>query len=369
MPAEKRGGAASSPQPAVRRARQVVGLYGDPDVTWSIVLALRLRQPLDPVAVADRLTQLNRDHPHLGPPAALEVVAADLGPTLDRAANSPYGDNDPLLRVALTSDGRTVVLGAHHGAVDGLGMLGVAAALTGLSLTSNARGLAADAEAGSFAVRSLHRLAEALVSPPVRLASSRRADHGDWLLTTPVAIERPSTASLVLAATRSVEAWNAGRRTTGRRPVLALGLSRRPGDPTPAPDRDTAYSRVPVATVRTREEAARVVAETRPEPAFPVTDGRGWGPRLARLLSSRLGSTLLVSNLGLVAHDGVERVDFWPVATGPAGVCLGLASSPSVTSVTVRVRRSWFDHAQAARLMELVGEQVERAGRSPTVGG
>ena len=81
------------------------------------------------------------------------------------------------------------------------------------------------------------------------------------------------------------------------------------------------------------------------------------------------GSTLLVSNLGLVAHDGVERVDFWPVATGPAGVCLGLASSPSVTSVTVRVRRSWFDHAQAARLMEMVGEQVERAGRSPTVGG
>jgi hypothetical protein len=363
VPAEKRGGAASSPQPAVRRARQVVGLYGDPDVTWSIVLALRLRQPLDPVVVADRLTELNRDHPHLGPPAALEVVAADLGGTLDRAANSPYGDDDPLLRVAMTSDGRTVVLGAHHGAVDGLGMLGVAAALTGLPLTSNARGLAADAEPGSFAVRSLHRLAEALVSPPVRLASNRRADHGDWLLTTPVALERPSTASLVLAATRSVEAWNAGRRTTGRRPVLALGLSRRPGDPTPVPDRDTAYSRVRVATVRTREEAARVVAETRPEPAFPVTDGRGWGPRLARLLSSRLGSTLLVSNLGLVAHDGVERVDFWPVATGPAGVCLGLASSPSVTSVTVRARRSWFDGAQAARLMDLVGEQVERAGR------
>ena len=119
----------------------------------------------------------------------------------------------------------------------------------------------------------------------------------------------------MLAATRSVEAWNTGRRTTGRRAVLALGLSRRPGDPTPAPDRDTAYSRVPWRPYAP-EEAARVVAETRPEPAFPVTDGRGWGPRMARVLSSRLGSTLLVSNLGLVAHEGVERVDFWPVATG-----------------------------------------------------
>jgi hypothetical protein len=358
----RRSGAPSVDQ-AARRAREVVGLYGDPDVTWSVLLALRLRVGLEVEAVADRVGELLADHPHLGSQADVEVVSGDPAQALDRAANLPYGNHGALLRVTLTDGGRTLVLAAHHGAIDGLGLLGVAAAVTGLPLTSGARGVPPDAEPGGFARRSLGRLAEAFVAPPVRLAASARGGDGDWLLAREVVAPHAGTATLVLAGTETVRAWNAGRRTTGRRPVLALGLSRRPGDPTPAPDRDTAYSRVRVAAVSTREEAARVIAETRPEPAFPVTDGRGWGPRLVRLLSSRLGSTMLVSNLGLVAHDGVERVDFWPVATGPAGVCVGLASSPSVTSVTVRARRSWFDQAQAARLMDLVAEQVERAGR------
>ncbi len=291
------------------------------------------------------------------------VVSGDRAQALDEAANLPYGNHDALLRVKLADGGRVLVLAAHHGVIDGLGLMGVAAAVTGLPLTSGARGVPSDAEPSGFARRSVGRLAEALVAPPVRLAASPRGGDGDWLLAREVVAPHAGTATLVLGATETVRAWNAGRRTTGRRPVLALGLSRRPGDPTPAPDRDTAYSRVPVATLSTREDAARVVAETRPEPAFPVTDGRGWGPRLARLLSSRLGSTMLVSNLGLVANDGVERVDFWPVATGPAGVCLGLASSPGVTSLTLRARRSWFDQAQATRLMDLVAEQVELAGR------
>ena len=55
--------------PAVQQARRVVGLYGDPDVTWSIVLELDLAVAVTVAGVTARLVAITSSHPHLGPVA------------------------------------------------------------------------------------------------------------------------------------------------------------------------------------------------------------------------------------------------------------------------------------------------------------
>jgi hypothetical protein len=305
-------------------------------------------------------------HPHLGRVPAVDVSAADgEAAALADLANRPYDDTGPLLRVVVTADRHGLLLAAHHGVVDGLGLLGVAAALTGLPLTSNARGIARDSEPNGFLRRSAHRLVEAAFTPPVRIAGDRSGaarEPGDWLEARDVAAARPGSAALVRAAVDLVDRATYRRGSRGRL-VVSMGLSRRPGMPVPSPDRDTAYMRLRADDVESVEDARRLVAATAPEPAFPVRDAGGLGPRVARLLSSRLGATVLVSNLGLVDSPAVESVRFWPVPTGPAGVCLGLASSPTTTTLTVRARRGWFSGPAAAALADLAAESLERAAQ------
>ncbi len=349
--------------PAVRRARQVVGLYGDPDVTWSIVLLVRLADPLVEAAVGERLAAMTEAHPHLGPaPALLRYDAAEEGRVLDELANTAYGDHDPLVRAALSVDGRSLVVAAHHGAMDGLGLLGAASLLSGLDLGSNARGIDQDAEPTGFVRSSLRRLGEALLRPPVRFAAdvpqARDRAAGDWLLSREVPGRRLSSAALVAASTRALRSWNAPHGVPVSRLVVAMGLSRRPGTPTPAPDRDTAYARLRGPDVTGVDAARDAIRDLLPEPAFPVSDGGGIAPRITRLLSGRLGATVLVSNLGLVERPGVEEIRFWPVPTGPAGVTVGLASTTRGGTVTVRVRRGWFTPTAAGRIADLVAEAL-----------
>jgi hypothetical protein len=352
--------------PAVHRARRVVGLYGDPDVTWSVVLALRLSTTLTAEVVSAAAEVLVRDHPHLGAVPPVEVYAPDDESAMLAAyANRPYCNGDPLLRVALSADGRGLLVAAHHGAVDGLGLLGVATALVGTPLMSNARGIARESEPTRFVRGSLRRLVEAAFTPPMRVAGDRtpkEGETGDWLEARDVDVPRPGSAALVRTAVDLVRRGNAGHRRRGRL-VVSMGLSRRPGTPVPTPDRDTAYMRMRADAVASTDEARRLVARTAPEPAFPVRDAGGLGPRVARLLSPRLGATVLVSNLGLVDSAVVERIRFWPVPSGPAGVCLGLASTPATTTLTLRARRGWFSASSACALADLAAECLQRAGQ------
>jgi hypothetical protein len=352
------------PDPVVLHARRVVGLYGDPDVTWSVVVALRLRVPLTPEVVASAARRLVDQHPHLGrcprvqvcPPDAEQLALADL-------ANQRYGDEDPLLRIVLSADGRSLLLAAHHGAVDGLGLLGVASALVGAPLTSNARGIARESEPTGFVLGSLRRLAEAAFAPPTRVPGDRddrSTETGDWLEHRDVVVTRPGSPALVRTAVDLVRRASVERRG---RLVVAMGLSRRPGSPVPTPDRDTAYMRLRAQAVATTDDARRLVAETPPEPAFPVRDAGGLGPRVARLLSGRLGSTVLVSNLGLVDSAAIESIRFWPVPTGPSGLCLGLASTRTTTTITLRARRRWFSEERARWLADLAADCLQRAGQ------
>jgi hypothetical protein len=354
--------------PAVRRARLVVGLYGDPTVSWSVLLRLALAEPTSPARLQEAWHRLAATFPGVGRVGVVgEYDERGRAAFLAATADAAYGDRDPLLRVGLSRDGAELVVAAHHGCMDGLGLLGAAARLTGLELTSSARGVPADADATSFVAGSLRRLGEAAVRPPLRLAFAGHEDvAGDHLESADV--HRPGgTAVLVEGAARFVRGWNTGRRARGSRLMIALGLSRRPGSPTPTPDRDTAYMRVPADDVHTVEDARRVLAATAPEPAFPVTEGGGVGPLVTRALGSRLGSTVLVSNLGLVSGP-VERVEFWPVPAGPAGVCLGLASAGARSTLTVRARAGWFDESETQRMMAVAAAAYEvpaEAGSEP----
>lgn len=350
--------------PAVAQARRVVGLYGDPSVTWSVVLALRLREALSPDRIAAAARALVGTHPHLGRAPVVDTWGPDESATIAEYANRPYADAGPLLRIAVTGDGRGLLVAAHHGVVDGLGLLGVAAALTGMALASNARGIQREAEPTAFVRGSLRRLREAAFAPPVRVVGDRYdpAQGGDWLEARDVVVGRPGSAALVRAAVELVRRANAATGPA-RRLVVSMGLSRRPGSPVPAPDRDTAYMRLRADGIASTEDARAVVARTPPEPAFPVRDAGGLAPRVARLLSHRLGATVLVSNLGLVDHPGVESLRFWPVPTGPSGVCLGLASTPTTTTLTLRARRGWFSAAAAATLADLAADSLRAAGQ------
>lgn len=354
--------------PAVRQARMVVGLYGDPAVTWSVLLRLRLRTPLDPARVSVGIEAVHAAHPHLGPPPVLgRYDAQERGAVLSRAADDSFGDRGPLVRVALDHVGSEIVVAVHHGCVDGLGLLGYTAAITGVDLPSSARGVPPAAEPQDFLRGSARRLREAFLHPPVRVASSGRTpDVGDVLLSREVAGGKVSTAELLLASVRTVRAWNAVHRARQRPVVVALGLSRRRGTPTPPPDRDSAYARLAADGVESLAHARRLLAQTRPEPAFPVTRAAGFGPIVTRVLGSRLGSSLLVSNLGLVGQRDVESAEFWPVPTGPAGVCVGLASSPARTTLTVRVRRAWFRTDEAGAFADQVLAEVDALSRDPS---
>src|SRR5690606_30929645 len=107
--------------------------------------------------------------------------------------------------------------------------------------------------------------------------------------------------------------------------------------------------------------ARELLGSTRPEPAFPQTEGLGIGPLVTKALASRLGSTLLVSNLGLVDQPGLAALEFWPVPAGPSGVAVGLASTMTSSTVTVRARRPWFEPERTDRLADLVAEELVRA--------
>lgn len=349
--------------PAVAAARRVVGLYGDPTISWSIALGASFSSPLDPQQIRRAVHDLYAEWPDLGIEPEVRLVADVTSPALRAELfDQPYGDDDPLLRVALRPESGQILLAAHHGAVDGLGLLGALARIAERDLVSSATGIEADAEPAGFWLRGLSRVAEAIWRPPLRLAPARRrfAADGDWAEADGVLGARVGTAALLAGFGDVASSWP-GR--TGGRPLANVALSRRPGTPTPPPNRSTAYSRVP-ATQTSVAGARRLLHETPPEPAFPETTGAGIGPVVTRALASRLGATALLSNLGVVSGADLVEMEFWPAAAGPAGVAVGFATVAQTGRLTVRCRRGWFDQAQARHLVEQLAERLQRADQT-----
>ncbi|SEF26017.1 hypothetical protein SAMN05421837_10345 [Amycolatopsis pretoriensis] len=341
-------------------AHRVVGLYGDPTVSWSILLEADLGTAApEPEKLRARLAAAVQQYPHLGAVPEIEQ-ATDLPATRDRFASAPYERGAPLLRVAVGES--TLLVAAHHGALDGLGLLSLLGVLLDVPVSSGATGIGERAGGKPFALSALQRLAEALFAPPGRITPERAAvASGDVFCARHEPRLRLGAAGFVAAAARATGRWNRAHGARTARVVAALGASWRSGA-APEPVHDSAFFRL---RLRPGADVAAVLAAQPPEPDFPARSSRL--ARLGtRLLAGRLGSTFLVSNLGVVSTgDTVRSLAFYPAASGRSGVAFGAATTGDVTTVTVRARRRDFDAAAAERLLEEFRAAVHEASASP----
>lgn len=344
----------------------MVGLYGDPTVSWSILLEARLAEPADSDQVADRLADAAQRYPHLGEPPAVRLASpSDWAVVRADFADRPYGDSEPLVRVAAGTD--RLLVAAHHGAMDGLGLLALLGIALGVPIASSARGIGVRPAARGFLTSSVLRLLEALFVPPSRAAASRQdtlaEPDGDALISVDLPASRVGSAALAAATARAVRAWNQRHGVTTPRVVAALGASRRPGD-TLAPDLCTAFYRLRVPSGANTATVRWLLDQTAPEPDFPST-GSTFARPVIRVLTNRLGATFLASNLGVVRTDhSVRSLAFHPVASGGAGIAVGAVTCADTTTVTVRARRTSFDDAAATDILRLIvdGLAQELAG-------
>ncbi len=328
-------------------AHRVVGLYGDPTVSWSILLEADLGAAApEPEKLRARLAAAVQQYPHLGAVPEIERTT-DLPATRDRFASAPYERTAPLLRVAVGES--TLLVAAHHGALDGLGLLSLLGILLDVPVSSGAKGIGERGGGKPFALSVVQRLAEALFAPPGRITPDRRAEAaGDVFAVRHEPRLRLGAAGFVAAAARATESWNRAHGARTARVVAALGASWRSGA-APEPVHDSAFFRL---RLRPGADVAAVLLAQEPEPDFPARSSRL--ARLGtRLLASRLGSTFLVSNLGVVSTgDTVRSLAFYPAASGRSGVAFGAATTGGTTTVTVRARRKDFDAAAAGRLLD-----------------
>jgi len=328
---------------AVKEAHEVVGLYGDPDTSWGIAVDLGVRDP-DPGLATERLARLCVAHPHLGAAPTVELVSeTDWSARRAELATAGY-DGGALLRIAVRQDGRRLAVGAHHGAVDGLGLVAVAAVALGQPLHTRARGIGPRPSRVGFLRSSLRRLGEALTDPPPRFDGTGEPSPQEDLSEVTRPLVRRGTAHLAVAAAETF-----GGRGHDGRPLLVVGASRRTGT-VPEADRQTAYLRLRVPIGADPGEVRRALAAVDPEPDFPASSVRGFGPRVTHLMRGRLGATALLSNLGRI-EGPVDPIAMFPACSGPRAVAIGLASTPSTTTLSLRTRRADFTAAEHARLL------------------
>jgi hypothetical protein len=328
---------------AVREAHEVVGLYGDPDSSWGIAVDLGVRDP-DPDQATERLARLCAVHAHLGAAPTVEVVRVeDWSTRRAELATVGYGAG-ALLRVAIRQDGRRLAVGAHHGAVDGLGLVAVAGAALGEPLQSSARGIGDRRSPTGFLRSSLRRLAEAVVDPPPRFRG--RGEPGSREDLSEVRRPHVSRGTAHLAVAAAAVFGDRGHRGV---PLIVVGASRRLGT-LPVADRQTAYVRLRVPVGATPTEVRRSLVTADPEPDFPTTSAGGIGPRVTHLLRHRLGATAVLSNLGRI--DGpIDSIAMFPACSGPRAVAIGLGSTASSTTLSLRTRRSEFGEDEHAHLL------------------
>lgn len=373
---------------AFERAQAIVGPYGDQSVSWSILLEATLTTPLSRDEVQARLADLSARHPHLGRPPLVGTLRS---PADGRGAfaSTPYDGRAPLVRVALAASPPALLLAAHHGAADGLGLLALLGAATGVPVRSDAAGVSGRPAPRTFAGTAVRRLAEALIAPPTRLHPAPCANGpAEILLATELPRARVGTATATAAALAVTRDWNrtararnaapdgerdgapdeAGGRVRDRlrgrardtRIVAAIGASLRGGADL-LPEHRAAYLRLALPHDAGPAEVRRLLDGYPPEPTFPPSRSRV-AAAASRALAGRLGATFLVSNLGAVdAGEPIRSLSFFPQGTGRAGVAFGIVSTTSATSLTVRAREREFTEAAAAELLDRFRTAVSAA--------
>ena len=347
---------------AARRAQEVVGLYGDPDVTWGIALDVVLTEPAELSGVEQRLGELFARHPHLGPvPPLVTVPEAEWAHHRDVSACQPYGP-EGLVRISLRADNRAVLVTAHHGVVDGFGMVALVAAVLDRDLGATVRGVGDRRSSRGFLVSSALRFAEALFAPPARFGGGQveagQDEPSERLLSTSHVPVKVNAAVACTAALNTHAAWPRRRNSGGRRFLAVIGASRRePGEY--VPDRDTSYLRIALRHGGDLARVGEALRAAEPEPDFPETTAGGIGPWVMRRMKSRLGYTVNIANAGLFVGEGLESMALFPALNGPRAVGVGVVSTHEGATITLRVRRSEFSEDESRRLLEaLVAESL-----------
>jgi hypothetical protein len=304
------------------------GWVADASIGWRILLSADLPEP-----------------PH--------VADARTAPTVDELRRALVAPAPEPVLVGVS--GRTVVVSAHHGAADGLGLLRV---LDGLGLgpvTSSARGIGDRPPAHGYVGTVARRLAEAALRPPASVTPSRTAPEADGDAMVEAEVEGSyRTAVLVRAAVEALVARGAGRHV-----AVAVGATR---DPATAAEigNNSALLRIRDAE---RLDLPGIERALREAPAErPPVAGSGGVDRVAavamRALARRLGSTLLVSHLGEVTAPQVDRLSFHPVTAGGTGLALGAVGNRGRTVHTLRARASAGDADGLEQLLEAVGGRL-----------
>lgn len=324
----------------------------DPAIGWRILLTARLAETPDGADLAERLTAITGQQGWPAPPPLR--VRTDLR-TLQRELVAA----DPAPLVVGLCDGH-VVLSAHHGAVDGLGLLTLLERLGAGPVRSGARGVGARTTTGGAARTTTRRLREALLRPPARVTPPPGvlAASGDVLVerTLPGAHR---TAALVAAASRAVVSHEQARGRTAAHVAIAVGAVREQ-----APDAATGpvadHSVLLRLTDVEQLDADGITAALAAAPVQTPPAGGG-NPLLARAaaaglraLAPRLGSTLLVSHLGEVTAPGARGLAFHPVTAGGTGLSLGAVGHDGTTTLTLRGRASAWNDNGLEQLLEAV---------------
>ena len=323
----------------------------DPGIGWRILLTAYLPEPPDAGDVLGRLTELAARQ---GWEGTTEVRSDDEVDALRaRLVDGPAP-------VTAGIAGSALVVSAHHASVDGLGLLDVMAAATGQPVASRVRGVGERPTRGSFARTAIRRLAEAAFRPPARVATpDGEVASGDVFaeITVP-GLWR--TAELVTAAVQGILRHNdaAGRDT--RHLAVAVGAGRpRSGDDDRIADRSALMRLTDLedATAQEIEERLR----TAPLEAPPSGGGPATARLLAggmRLLSRRLGSTLLVSHLGDVTAEHATALAFHPVTAGGTGLSLGAVGLRGSTTLTLRARAGHWDRPGLEELLREIAAEL-----------
>ena len=319
----------------------------DPTLAWVIALHVRLSGPVGADRVAAGLAATGLTH--------TVHADADARPLVERVTDP----GSAVLRAAVA--GRELALGAEHAHCDGLGLLALLGAAAGVPATSSARGVGDRPERASPLASAARRLGEALFAPPAPVASSagRGATDdaaGDAFVRFAVP-RRLAVSELARAAVLAVVAHNRDLAAPDARIAVAIGASRVAGQ-APTVGDHSAWLRLRTVERLSADALREAIRTAVPEP--PPPGARQGSPALARVttaamgaLSSRLGSTLLVSHLGEVDAPGVEEMAFYPV-TGGSGVSVGAVGLAGTTVVTLRGRR----RRHPAATLEDLGRRV-----------
>jgi hypothetical protein len=301
----------------------------DPHVTWNILLIARLVTPPTAETVAERLDAVASSQ---GWNHSRTRVERSLPEAVDRLARHPL---DGPVEAVVVED--SIVIAAHHSVVDGLGLLALLEAATGLAVTSSARGLGERGDRTSLGRAAVKRLGEVAFRPPAAVGQS--GAEGAATIATLDVPGSIGTARLVHAAAYGVAAYNTGQGHHPRRALaVAVGASRVGGTPLRIGE-FSALLRLADVRGLSADEIQRLLREAPTEPS-PTGSGETFTSRAVglgvRLLRRRLGSTLLVSHLGEVTAPGVVEMAFLPVTGGGSGVALGAVTLAGHTSLALR---------------------------------